>query len=544
MNVLKVFKEQFTWTESNRPIMNKLLDFIKKSDKKISYCVILKIDRNTRWGIEIHNNIKKKLFNLWVKLKDVYGIIQDDINVINIDWIKDDAYDWMKASPSEMSEMMMSMSSQEERRSILRRVIPQEIRNVRKWYSVRESNFWYENKKIEDINWKKKTIQVPHPIESVWIKKIFELRANWNLTDKDIANEINSMGYISRTQKIWNFERTEVIWKRWWKKLDVKQMQVMICNPIYAWIIAEKWTDWKPVKAAYDWLIDIDTWNRANKGKIYISKSVNWNFVFSYWKDLLDERQIKRRQKNNPLFRFKKLIYSPWEDRFFLWSCPKGKSGNVFPTYHSKINWKYFGVNKKIFEKNVFDYLTQIQPNEKIIWFYEQYFDFLWSEAKKDEVVVNVLKTKTKSELELELKNIMNSIDSFINFPNILEEKNRRLEEIKKELDNMNNKKVIAVDDNKVFNNFKSKAIYLMEHLSEIASKSENQEQIESLFSFIFMKVPHYDEIVNGTPMTYPVFTLNKTKTTPSDTDEVVWNLYWQSHGELNPGFSLEKATS
>jgi hypothetical protein len=42
-------------------------------------------------------------------------------------------------------------------------------------------------------------------------------------------------------------------------------MQWLIKHPIYAGVICEKWTNNKPIKAVYDGLVDIDTWNNANR---------------------------------------------------------------------------------------------------------------------------------------------------------------------------------------------------------------------------------------------------------------------------------------
>ena len=44
----------------------------------------------------------------------------------------------------------------------------------------------------------------------------------------------------------------------------------MLQSTIYAGINVEKWTDYQPVKCAFEGLISIDLFNRANRSKKYI----------------------------------------------------------------------------------------------------------------------------------------------------------------------------------------------------------------------------------------------------------------------------------
>ncbi len=60
---VKFFREQFTWTKSKRPKLIEMLEYIKKSKEQVSFCVIHKIDRWTRWGVVWYENLKKELKN-------------------------------------------------------------------------------------------------------------------------------------------------------------------------------------------------------------------------------------------------------------------------------------------------------------------------------------------------------------------------------------------------------------------------------------------------------------------------------------------------
>jgi hypothetical protein len=84
---------------------------------------------------------------------------------------------------------------------------------------------------------------------------MFDLKAQGLLTDDQIVEEINALGYKSRNRSI---------------KLTVKQMQVCLKKPIYAGIIQTAWTGHTPIRAQYDGLVSVETWNRANRGKLKI----------------------------------------------------------------------------------------------------------------------------------------------------------------------------------------------------------------------------------------------------------------------------------
>ena len=134
IRVVKIFREQFTWTVSNRPQLSELKKYIKKSKSKIDYCIILKIDRATRWWIKVYEEVKDAITKLDVKLRDTYWVIQDDIDVVKINWIDTSKYDWATENPWRYAESMQAMVSEDERNSILRRTIPQSIRNAQRGY--------------------------------------------------------------------------------------------------------------------------------------------------------------------------------------------------------------------------------------------------------------------------------------------------------------------------------------------------------------------------------------------------------------------------
>ena len=96
---------------------------------------------------------------------------------------------------------------------------------------------------------------------SVWMKEIYKLRAMMT-PDKEIVRQVNLMG----------FKTKGMMRKGVWiepQQLTVKYLQSLVCRPVYAGVQKEKWTGNKPVRIPYVYpyksLVDIDTWNKANK---------------------------------------------------------------------------------------------------------------------------------------------------------------------------------------------------------------------------------------------------------------------------------------
>jgi DNA invertase Pin-like site-specific DNA recombinase len=69
-----------------RPALSEALqDFSKRINDWVSYCIIHKLDRSTRGGVWDYHTIKQKIEAYGTKLKDAFGIIGDDINMVDIE---------------------------------------------------------------------------------------------------------------------------------------------------------------------------------------------------------------------------------------------------------------------------------------------------------------------------------------------------------------------------------------------------------------------------------------------------------------------------
>ncbi len=176
-----------------QPIL-KALEYCKNPNNKAKYLFIKSIDRGTRGGATIYGQLKTIFSRYGVQLVDVYGVIgTNNVNTLEHLGLE---YNWSKFSPTWISEMLEAERGKAEVRDILTRMIGAEIRYVRMGYRVRPAPPGYINEKIETPHGIR-VILKPHPIESPWFIRMFELRVQGNLTDEQIVKEINRMGYKS-----------------------------------------------------------------------------------------------------------------------------------------------------------------------------------------------------------------------------------------------------------------------------------------------------------------------------------------------------------
>lgn len=528
--VLGVFAEQFTWTKDKRPKVQEALEFIKNSELQIDHVIVLKIDRVSRWWILIHDSFKNQFKALWVTLKDTYWVIWEDKNVIEIEWINTDKYNWAKNNSNQIAENVTVMMSENERNTILQRLLWQAIKNNMRWYKVRNSEYWYKNQKIMTEFWKK-TIQIENPDESKYIKKMFELKQRWDLTDKEITDEINLMWYLSRKKVKWNKEKTEIIWNIWWIKLSVGQLQKYIKMPIYAWVICEEWTGNKPIKAPYNGLVSIETWNIANKWRIKINELSNdeIEIVHFDWEKQLETPVIQKHRNYNPEYPYWKFL-----------KCPKCWGHLTAEKSRSK-NWNYhhyYSCRGKKWEKHKNYYLRRDETNEYIVNLFSELkfdknlirlFNHISKEVFEDRKNINIDDRKQVlqniKELESKKDLILTNIQKFINYPDLLEAQNQELLKIKEEINQLEIKKE-KVWKTMWLKRFQDCSKKILEHLDKLVIQRENPVMIQLIFEIIYDWNIEFEKIQSRTPITKEFLALN-TKKESSKIEDSSLNVEW-----------------
>lgn len=250
IDIIWIYYEKDSWIIWDRPILDKAIKHA--IDNKVNYFIVYELDRLSKSSLktkEIYDNLREN--NIELKESKNKKIYKEN-NIIN-----SNIYNWNIWDNSEYMNSICEQCILNNHNTLLSRTINKKIQLERIWYQTRKSNFWYYNKKIR-TEFGRAVIQLEHPIKWKWIKYMFNKKANSNLSEKEIVDNLNNKWFISKNKK----------------KLTVKQLKNYIKNPIYAWYLASKWTWYKFIKTPYKGLISINTWDKANQWKIQLSKII------------------------------------------------------------------------------------------------------------------------------------------------------------------------------------------------------------------------------------------------------------------------------
>lgn len=492
-SVLKIYSQQHSATKKGDSFIDDIIADIKQQpiSKRGSFFIIKSIDRFCRAGTTEYYKLKNGLEELGIKLLDVYGVIQQEINTLEHLGVE---FSWSRISPSRKNEIMKAEDAQEEVSTILTRMIGAEVSLVQNGYKVREANDGFVNKKVFIEN-KKKVIQIPDSERAPFFIKIFEMSITH--TDQKIVDFVNAMGYRSKVKNRWSGakDKKRIIGSRGGIPLTVKHLQKIRQRPIYCGINTEKWLK-MPIRTQYDGLVSIDTFNRANKGKVFVEEKKDGSITIH--KDY-NPHQLKR-MKDNPMFPHKEVVLCPQCTKPFLGSSPTGKSGKGFPVYHCARHHKYFGVSKKEFEKQLTVFVTHLKyKDEGFFKSFEATLINKFREKEKELGEVSVKVGATVCELEAE-KN--KNIEAFTSTKNeiIRAELEKKIETLHSQIENAREQRnSVEVQENDI-HSFVRYVKDLMEHPVERLVKQKNLNALRGLFSLVFEELPTYTEIVNGTP--------------------------------------------
>jgi site-specific DNA recombinase len=501
-DVDKIWNESFSGRKSKRPVFLEILDYLDAHPGRIEFYIFRAIDRFTRGGPTEYELMKRELQKRGVQMVDTNGMIQASQNTLADLGVE---YDWSRYSPSELTEVVVSTTSKQEITTIQTRMIGQEIRLTRRGFKVRRAQDGFRNVKMYDEG-KKRTVMEGDSEREKYYVAMFEMRATGQLTDKEIVERINAMGFRTRSFNRWNKNHTKLVGKVGGTPLTVKMLQEILVRPIYAGFICEKWTNHKPVKAQFPGLVSLDVFNKANRGKVFIQDGEDGTYDILH--DHYPEKRVVKRLKDNPLFPYKNVISCPECGMPFLGSSSRSKSGRRVPYYHCSRKHSYYAVNKATFEETIENYANGLSFNPDSLKsmdvvlrdkFRERQAEILHKtvsvsksitelELQKAQIV-EAFKTTTSDLMRRELEVQAEAIDSQI--------KGSRVERTKLEIEESD------------IDSFLKKAKTAIEHPSELLLKSVNTTQKEGLYSLVFDAGPTYVEMVNRTPKLSWVFRLS-----------------------------------
>ncbi len=436
-----------------------------------------------------------------VKLVDIYGVIgTQEVNTLEHLGVK---YKWSVYSPTKKSEILEAERAKDEMRDIMSRMIGAEIRYTRLGYRVFIPPFGFMNEKMETEHGKRAILK-PHPEESKWIIKMFELKAESILNDGEIVEKINGMGYKSRKQLLRNGRnRTQVIGERGGIKLSVKRMNGYIQNPVYAGILINKWTENQPIKGRFNGLISISLFNKANKGKVVITEENGGVLIY---KDRPEDWRIKK-QVINPNFPFKRYVTCPICKKSLFGSASRGKLGKHYPAYHCNKRGHYFRVPTGEFEKTITDFVKRLRITKegiqklKILVLEEWARRMNQDKKESDEIQSKII--QLASEVQ-QLGETIKKLTSDVAIKIVEEEIIEKDGEIKK-LKSLN-----KVPDDLPMDIVMEIVSDFLEHLENLVLGSPDSLKRAAYFGLIFEEPPTYQDLISGTPKLAPYIKLTE----------------------------------
>ncbi len=473
--------------------MQEAIDYCKDPKHKIELFIIKSIDRFTRGGSYLYGGLKKQLDDSSVQLLDIYGII--GVKKINTLEHLGVSYKWSVYDPTKNSEILEAERASDEKRDIMSRMIGAEIRYVRLGYWVRKAPLGYTNVMAETIHGKRSLLE-PHPTQAIWFLKMFELRCRGTLDDKQIVDEVNRLGFKSRTSYIHNpHDRTRIMSKRGGAKLTVKRLQCLIRNPIYAGVNTEKWLMGQPIRCRFDGLVSIEVFNKANRGKLTITDNNGQIEIHT-------ARTIQMGQKGvyNALYPYKRVVLCPICARSLFGSASRGKNGKQYPAYHcsgrgDRQPSHYFRIPKPKFDTTIADFVQSIRVAPRYVESVIQAVLMQW-EKRSYELGRDTRVEKVQlRELQIQAQSVADKI-KFFSSEITLGYLEKDLLRIEAQIAELSNGKV-GIEEKATINAgvVMQYTQYFAEHPESLLFEQSDPSQCANYFGLLFEKTPTYDEL-------------------------------------------------
>lgn len=489
-------KEFFIFLESaskELQPMQQAINYCKDPKNDVRLLIVKSIDRFTRGGSFSYDTLKRQLEACDVTLVDIYGVISTQkVNTLEHLGVQ---YKWSVYSPTKKAELLEAERANDEMRDIMSRMIGAEVRYTRMGYWMRQAPFGLDSTKVDTPNGKR-CILKPHPEEADIVTKMFELRARGTLDDQQIVDEINKLGYRSRTQTLRSAQdRTQIIGKRGGKKLDLKTFWRHIRNPIYAGIICEKWTDNKPIKAQFPGLITYELFNEANKGKLTLGEKDGVPFMYER---ATEERYATPKGARNSEFAYRKIVMCSGCEKPLFGSSTRGRTGKHYPAYHCNKRGHYFRVPKEEFEQTITNFVRQVTYDHDRIDELLAAIEIVWNKrnesAVQEDQQIDARITALKAQIGALVDKIrLLSSETAIKY--IEEDITTTEQEIQTLIEERDCRTVEKPVDFAVVKQYLK---YFLEHMEELLVKQIDPIKRANFFGLLFNAAPTYEEILSG----------------------------------------------
>ena len=489
-------KEFFIFLESaskELQPMQQAINYCKDPKNGVQLFIVKSIDRFTRGGSFSYDTLKRQLEACDVTLVDIYGVISTQkVNTLEHLGVQ---YKWSVYSPTKKAELLEAERANDEMRDIMSRMIGAEVRYTRMGYWMRQAPYGLDSAKVDTPNGKRCVLK-PHPEEAEIVTKMFELRARGTLEDQQIVDEINKLGYKSRTQTLRSMQdRTKIIGKRGGKKLDLKTFWRHIRNPIYTGVICEKWTDNKPVKAQFPGLITYELFNAANKGKLTIGEKDRIPFMYER---ATEERYATPKGTRNSEFAYRKIVMCSGCEKPLFGSSTRGRTGKHYPAYHCNKRGHYFRVPKEEFEQTITNFVRQVTYDHERIDELLAAIEIVWNKRNEsvvqDDHKIEARITALRAQIEALVDKIrLLSSETAIKY--IEEDITKAEQEIQTLIEERDRRSTEKPVDFAVVKQYLK---YFLQHMEELLVKQIDPIKKANFFGLLFNAAPTYEEILSG----------------------------------------------
>ena len=476
--------------------MQHVIDYAIDPKNEIDLILVKSIDRFTRGGSTAYDLLKRQLEPYNIDLEDMHGVINNTkVNTLEHLGMQ---YRWSVHTPSRKTELLEAERAKDEVRDILTRMIGSEIRYTQLGYWPRSAPYGYQTEKIETVNGKR-TILVEAQEQGHIIKKMYELRAQGTLTDDQIAEEMNRLGYRSPVKVTRDKnDRTKITGRRGGKPMTGKLLRAYVKKTIYAGINIEKWTDDKPVKCRFNGLVSAELFNAANRGKIHITIDPNDPEHPVVGKAPKLEKFAKKNVYNNE-FPYRKVVSCPQCSHLLLGSASKGRLGKYYPAYHCSHHGHYFRIPRKDFDATINDFAQRVMVSPERFDEVMQAVVTVWEKKQAQNHVDTENRAVRRQQLEAEIKTIVDKM-KIISSTTAIKYMEEDLVKLEKEIENLETKKVEEVAAETVdMPTILTYVKYFVEHIKDLLIDHCNPVLKAKYFGVIFDTVPTYAEIQCGT---------------------------------------------
>lgn len=496
-------REYFAFMESGSKAaqpMQPAIDYCKDPKNNIQFFVIKSIDRFTRGGSRIYEDLKAQLDECGVMLIDTYGIISGEkVNTLDHVGFK---YNWSEFSPSKKTEILEAERAKDELRDIMTRMIGAEIRYTQMGYWMRRAPYGFISEKIETRDGKRCVLK-PHPTESKYVIMMFDMRLK-HCTDKQIVEKLNSLGFATRVQyKRDPHDRSKVLKKLGGEPLTVKAMQKLMLNPIYAGVNVEKWTGDRPVHCAFKGLVSIETFNLAHGGKKMIVENDEGDLQICVKRP--DEHLVEKGRRN-PDFPFRKHILCPECSNPLGASASRGRNGKYYPAYHCTNYGHYYRIPKEKLEASVANFVRNLQVPQERLDFVLDVIRSEWNLRNQGQLEEIQALADRIAELQKDVANTLDKI-RVLTSPTTIKFMEDDLIRLEAQIDKLTKEKerkepARPADLERIL----ARARHFVENLDELINKQIDPIKKARLFKVIFDRMPTSEDLESRNTKT-PLFT-------------------------------------